>query len=163
MEKQEELFESFLNMVDPCYREAITGWHNELTGYGCKIQIKPSKNGYVVSYLAGKPSKTILNYVFRKKGMLVRLYANGVGGYMAFLDTLPGEMTKAISKASDCKRLLNPEACNPKCSMGYDFLMMGERHQKCRYGAFQFLLTEESLPYIKAFWEHELKAMGVVA
>ena len=58
---------------------------------------------------------------------------------------------KDIAKASVCKRLVNPEDCNPKCVMGYTLVMDGETYQKCRYMAFQPALSEENNPYILQF------------
>ena len=75
--------------------------------------------------------------------------------YMDFLDTLPSGMKKEIAKASVCKRLINPEDCNPKCVMGYDFIMDKEHYQKCRYMAFMLTITEESTPYIIKLLEKE--------
>ena len=65
---------------------------------------------------------------------------------------------KEIKKASVCKRLVNPDDCNPKCVMGYTFMLDGERYQKCRYMAFQPALSEENNPYIMEFLEKELRA-----
>ena len=67
------------------------------------------------------------------------------------------KMKKEIRKASACKRLINPDDCNPKCIMGYTFVLDGEWHQKCRYMAFQLTLSEESNPYIMQFLEKELR------
>ena len=75
---------------------------------------------------------------------------------MDFLDTLPAGMKKEIAKASVCKRLINPEDCNPKCVMGYDFIMDKEHYQKCRYMAFMPTITEESTPYIIKLLEKEV-------
>jgi hypothetical protein len=75
---------------------------------------------------------------------------------MGFLDTLPAEMKKEISKASICKHLVNPDDCNPKCVMGYDFIMDKVRYQKCRYSAFMLTITEESISYIKKFLQNEI-------
>ena len=33
-------------------------------------------------------------------------------------------MKKEITKASVCKRLINPNDCNPKCAMGYDLKIL---------------------------------------
>lgn len=66
-------------------------------------------------------------------------------------------MKNEIKKASVCKRLINPADCNPKCVMGYDFLMDNERFQKCRYMAFFPTLSEENNPYIKSFLQHEIE------
>lgn len=149
-------FEDFISTVDGDASEFITELHNELTASGCKIEVKEAKSGYVVSYLYNK--KTLLNYVFRKKGIIARIYGNHVIDYMEFLDTLPDGMVKAIQDAPDCKRLLNPRDCNPKCAMGNDFILRGQRHQKCRYSAFMFLLCEENNPFIKSFIKSELEA-----
>ena len=75
-----------------------------------------------------------------------------------FLDTLPEKVKKEIKNASVCKRLLNPDDCNPKCAMGYTFSLDGEQYQKCRYMAFQITLSEENNSYIRQFLEKELQA-----
>lgn len=51
---------------------------------------------------------------------------------------------------------MNPNACNPKCVMGYDFIMDKEHYQKYRYTAFMPSITEENTSYIKQFLQHEL-------
>lgn len=149
-------FQDFIGTVEGDASEFITELHRLLTEGGCKIEVKEAKSGYVVSYRYDK--KTIMNYVFRKKGMIARIYGNHVIDYMAFLDTLPDGMVKAIQDAPYCKRLLNPNDCNPKCAMGNDFILRGQREQKCRYSAFMFLLCEENNPFIKSFIMHELEA-----
>ncbi len=147
-------FEDFISTVDSELSEFITELHNELILLGCKIEVKEAKSGFVVSYLYNK--KTLMNYVFRKKGIIARIYGNHVADYMELLDTLPSELIKGIESASVCKRLINPNDCNSKCSMGYDFILQGKRHQKCRSNAFMFLLNEENNPYIKEFLKKEL-------
>jgi hypothetical protein len=67
-------------------------------------------------------------------------------------------MVQAICEAPVCKRLVDPAACNQKCSMGHDFILQGGRLQRCRNNAFFFLLTEESKPFVKALLPHEVKA-----
>lgn len=151
-------FDEFLSSVDETNTAFVAELHEECIKAGCTVEIKEAKSGYVVSYLFKK--KTVANYVFRKKGLLIRIYANNLPQYMAFLDTLPEGMVKSIQAAPVCKRLLAPDACNPKCAMGYDFLLGGQRFQKCRNGAFLFLLCEENNPFIKAFLQRELEACG---
>lgn len=151
-------FQDFLASVDGDNQEFVNNLHEELTGLGCKIDVKSSKSGYVVSYILGK--KTIVNYIFRKKGIMARIYAVHIAQYMEILDTLPDGMARSIQEAPVCKRLLDPSACNPRCSMGYDFTMKGERLQKCRYNAFLFLLDEESRPHVKALLLNEARAMA---
>lgn len=88
--------------------------------------------------------------------MKIRIYPEHIGEYQNFLDTLPEKAKKEIKKASVCKRLIHPDGCNPKCIMGYTFILDGEQYQKCRYMAFQLTLSEENNPYIKQFLEKEL-------
>ena len=90
--------------------------------------------------------------------MKLRIYPEHIQRYQNFLDTLPEKAKKEIMKASVCKRLVNPDDCNPTCVMGYTFALDGVQYQKCRYMAFQLTLSEENNPYIKQFLEEELRA-----
>lgn len=149
-------FQDFLESLGVEIQKFVSDLHEELTAHGCKAEVKSAKSGYVVSYSLGK--KTIANYVFRKKGLMARIYTNHIMQYMDVLDTLPDGMVQTIRDAPVCKRLLDPAACNQKCAMGYDFILRGERFQKCRNNAFFFLLTEESMPFVKALLLGEVKA-----
>lgn len=151
-------FQDFLASVDGETQGFVSELRDELTALGCKIDVKLAKSGYVVSYSLNK--KTIANYVFRKKGLMARIYANHIAQYMDVLETLPEAMVEAIRKAPVCKRLVDPAACNPRCSMGYDFILKGERLQRCRNNAFLFLLSDETRPYAKALLLNEAKASG---
>ena len=90
--------------------------------------------------------------------MKLRIYPEHIQKYQSFLDTFPEKIKKEIKKASVCKRFINPDDCNPKCVMGYTFVLDGEQYQKCRYMAFQPTLSEENNPYIRQFLEKELRA-----
>lgn len=149
-------FQDFLATVGGENQKFVSDMHDELTAMGCKVDVKPAKSGYVVSYSLDK--KIIANYVFRKKGLIARIYAGHIAQYMEILDTLPDSMVHSIQKAPICKRLIDSSACNQKCSMGYDFILKGERLQRCRNNAFMFLLDDESRPYIRAFLTNEAKA-----
>ncbi len=149
-------FQDFLASVDGENQKFVSELHDELTELGCKIDVKSAKSGYVVSYRLNK--KTIANYVFRKKGLIARIYAGHIAQYMEILDTLPDSMVRAIQDAPICKRLVDPSACNPKCSMGYDFILQGERLQRCRNNAFMFLLDAESRPFVKSLLLNEASA-----
>lgn len=149
-------FQDFLASVDGENQKFVNDLHDELIELGCKIDVRSAKSGYVVSYSLNQ--KTIANYVFRKKGLLARIYAGHIAQYMELLDTLPDSMVCSIRKAPICKRLVDPTACNQKCSMGYDFILKGEHLQKCRNNAFLFLLDETSRPYVKSLLLHEAKA-----
>lgn len=149
-------FQDFLASVDGENQKFVSDLHDELMQLGCKIDVKSAKSGYVVSYSLNK--KTIANYVFRKKGLIARIYAGHIAQYMEILDALPDSMVRSIQEAPICKRLVDPAACNQKCSMGYDFILKGEHLQRCRNNAFMFLLDEESRAHVKSLLLHEVKA-----
>ncbi len=121
----------------------------------CKREIKAAKSGFTVSYLLQDTKKTLASFVCRKTGIKIKIYPQRLNEYMEFLDTLPAKMKKEIAKASVCKRLVNPNDCNPKCVMGYDFIMDKEHYQKCRYTAFMLSINEESISFIKKFLHNE--------
>lgn len=152
-------FNEFLNTVDSRYQLFVTKINDLLMLNKCKCNIKPAKNGFLVSYLLNK--KTVASFVARKSGMKLRIYPKSIVKHEDFLNSLPAKMKKEIKKASVCKRLIDPEACNPKCVMGYDFMMDNEHFQKCRYMAFTFTLSEESNPYIKTFLEQVISSITV--
>ena len=155
MAKEKITFEQFMETVDEDNKMFVQNMHNYLIGNGCKVAFEEKKNGYLASYKYGKPPKAFLNFVFRKEGMLTRIYGERISGYSNFLNSLPSEMVGHIQKAGDCKRLVS-NTCSPKCT-GYDFMIGDEHFQKCRYNCFEFLMTEVSKPYIKTFVEHELR------
>ena len=156
MAKEKLSYEDFLATLGEETKGFVQKLHGVLIDGGCKIEVKSAASGYVASYQWGK--KALLNYVFRKKGLLVRIYANHVGEYAGVLDGFPESLVAAVRKAPPCKRMLDPNACSPTCSMGYDFMLRGERCQKCRYSAFFFVVCEESAPHIRALLEQELQA-----
>lgn len=151
-------FEDFISAVDTANKAFIEQLNDFFVQHSCKIDVKEAKSGYVVSYVYNK--KNVVNFVFRKSGIFIRIYANHIKDYMGFLETLPENMLKDIKAASVCKRLMNPDDCNPKCAQGYDFLLFGENLKKCRNNAFMFLLKAENNQHIKAFVENELNACG---
>ena len=148
-------FEQFFQSVDAANRSFVQDLHKYLLDSDCKVAFEEKKNGYLASYKYGKPPKALLNFVFRKEGMITRIYGERISGYPDFLNTLPKEMVEHIEGAGECKRLVH-NTCSPKCT-GYDFTIGGEHFQKCRYNCFEFLMTCESKPYIKVFVENELK------
>jgi len=158
LDKTNENFNVFLKAVDDRYKDFVMEINDYLTQNNCKCEIKPAKNGFIASYKPETTKKVLATFVFRKTGMRIRIYPEHVKAYETFLNTLPELMKKEIKKASVCKRLINPEECNSKCHMGYDFLLDEEHHQKCRYMAFMPALSEETTPYIKEFLEKELNA-----
>lgn len=151
----DENFNLFMETVEERYCAFINLINEYLSDNGCRCNVKLQKSGYVVSYMFGK--RTIATFVSRKSGMKLRIYPEHIQEYQGFLDTLPEKVKKEIRKASVCKRLVNPNDCNPKCVMGYTFVLDGEKYQKCRYMAFQPTLSEENNPYIREFLENELR------
>ena len=154
MAKEKITFEQFFETVDADNKPFIQGLHSYLLENGCKVTFEEKKSGFLASYKFGKPPKALLNFVFRKSGMLARIYGERISSYPDFLNTLTAEMVKSIESAGDCGRLVK-NACSPKC-IGYDFTIGDTHFQKCRYSCFEFLITDEGKPLIKSFVEHEL-------
>ena len=152
----DERFNLFMETVDERFCSFVNEINTYLTGNGCKCDIKLQKSGYAVSYVLSS-KRTLATFISRKTGMKLRIYPEHIQEYESFLDTLPEKVKKEIRKASVCKRLVNPDDCNPKCVTGYTFILDGEQHRKCRYMAFQPALSEENNPYIKQFLEKELQ------
>ena len=153
----EELYLEFLDCVPMYNRHFVNELHTLFTSHGCKLELKQARNGYVASYQLKK--KVVCNFVFRKKGMLFRLYGDNYKHYSAILEHLPASMQKEIAAASVCKRLVvDPQSCNPKCHMGYDITIQGNHYQPCRYNGLMFLITDESKPYIRQLATQEILA-----
>lgn len=154
-----ENFDMFMETVEENFRDFVKQTDKYLTENDCTRDIKLQKSGYVVSYVLSSSKRTLATFVSRKSGMKLRIYPEHLHQYQSFLDTLPERAKKEIKKASTCKRLMNPDDCNPKCVMGYTFILDGEPYQKCRYMAFQPALSEENNPYIRQFLEKELASI----
>ena len=154
MTKMKISFEQFFETVEADNKAFVQDLHNYLLENGCKVTFEEKKNGYLASYKYGKPPKALMNFVFRKEGMLARIYGERISSYPDFLNTLPEEMVQHIEGAGVCKKIVS-NACNLKCN-GYDFTIGDKHFQKCRYNCFEFLMTSKSKPHIKAFVEHEV-------
>jgi len=144
-------FEDFLRDVRPEYQAFAAGIHENFLQDSCKVKIESKANGFFVSYAHPKTKRSLLNFIFRKKGLIVRLYPSDISKCADLLDRLPESMEKEIAKAPNCKRMLDPADCNSRCPMGYDISVRGTRYQKCRYNCFMFAVTEESIPFILDF------------
>ncbi len=155
----DEKFNIFMETVDERYRDFVSQINEYLISCGCKREIKLQKSGYIVSYVFLSDKRTLATFVSRKTGMKLRIYPEHLQRFQSFLDSFPEKAKKEIKKASICKRLVNPDDCNPKCVMGYTFMLDGEKYQKCRYMAFQLVLSEENNPYIRQFLEKEAEAV----
>lgn len=159
MPKQTIPFDDFLAMAGAEHGEFIQQLHAYLQEHDCTTEIKEAASGYVVSYVYKPTKRTVANYVFRKKKPMLRVYADNVLSYTDMLTEWPASMKDTIRKGGTCKQLLDPTACNSRCLGGFDFLLDGERQQKCRYHmAFTFFLEDESNPYLFEIMKRELGA-----
>lgn len=156
MPKAEIPYEDFLAMVPPQQLAMVKGLDKRLRAGGCGVSIQPAKSGYVVSYRFTATGRVVANFVFRKKGIFIRIYAENVLRYMDVLESLPPALKAKVAKAPLCKRLASPDKCSPHCPKGYEFIMDGESHQKCRYNCFLFLLDEKTTPAADAILEKDL-------
>jgi len=136
--------DDFIKTVEPAHQAFVAEAHGALTAGGFKLKIEDKATGLFASYSHPKTKRSALNFFFRKKGLFARLYPDKISDYDGLLNSLTEAMIKELDKAAPCKRLINPDDCNPKCITGYDFTIGGKRFIKCRYMCFQFLVTEES-------------------
>jgi hypothetical protein len=154
MAQEKPDFEQLLEAVDANLKSFVKNLHKYLMENNCKITIEEKKSGFFASYKHCKSKKSIVNLLFRKTRLLVRIYGENAYKYLDFLNTLPEEMVQFIENAPVCKRLVF-NTCSPKC-FGYDVKIKGERFQKCKYGGFEFPATKKNNPFIKSFIENEI-------
>ena len=157
MAKEKFSIEQFLAVVDASYKPFVQDLHNYLIDGGCKATVEEKKSGFFASYKHTKSKKSIVNLLFRKAGLFVRIYGENASKYLDFLNTLPGEMVQSIEESTACKKLIDPDSCSPTCPTGYDFTIGSKHFKVCRYSGFVFLVTNKSNPYIKSFVENEMK------
>ena len=146
MAKEKGSFKEFLSAVAPEYQSFVEKLNNKLIEQGCDLVIKEAKSGYAASYQLEK--KTVMNWVFRKSGVLARIYGDNAGKYEDIIASLPAEMQKKMTISRDCKRLIEPTACSDTCVKGFVYTLNGDTHKKCRNDGMFFLLTNETAEYI---------------
>ena len=142
----------FIKGVDNSYQSFVKEIDDYLIENNCKATFEEKKSGLLASYKYN--NKALINFLFRKRGLLVRIYGENVNQNEELLTNLPDTMVEEIRSSSICKRIVH-NTCSPKC-MGYDFKIKGEHFQKCRYNCFEFLVTGESSSYIKELIKSEL-------
>lgn len=142
------LFEDFLISVPAEHQGFVAALHEKLLAQGCTLVMKEAKSGYAASYQWQK--KTVMNWVFRKAGILARIYGDNAGQYEGVLAALPAEMQSKMTAARDCKNLLTPGTCSPTCVKGFVYNLDGALQQKCRNDGMFFLLTNENAQHIEA-------------
>lgn len=151
----DETFMLFLNDIPSESQGFVLELDKFLTEKGSKRTIKNAKSGFVTSYNSPKSGKTLLNYVFRKTGVKMRIYAQNVGEYDDILSDFPDNMKKDIIKGGDCKKL-NGLNCSPTCGGGYEFTMDGVEYKKCKNMAFFHSLEEGKFDAIRRLIEAEI-------
>ena len=142
----DETFMLFLNDIPAESQEFVLELDKYLTEKGSKRTIKSAKSGFVTS---------LLNYVFRRNGVKIRVYAGNVGEYAEILSDFPDNMKKDIMKAGDCKKL-NGLNCSPTCTGGYSFPMDGVVYKKCKNMAFFHFLEERNFAAVRKLVESEI-------
>ena len=145
--------DDFLKEVEPAHQAFARATHEMLTIGGYKIKMESKASGMFVSYSYPKTKRSLLNFLFRKSGLLVRLYPDNASTPFS-MDNLPASMEEELYKAPDCKM------CSEKCTKGNKFLLRGQTYDKCRYNSFMFVVTEESKPVITKWIETEVTAFG---
>ncbi|MCL1796271.1 MAG: hypothetical protein FWG37_05220 [Clostridia bacterium] len=149
-------FENFLLDVPPTQRPFVDPIHALLVNQ-CTVKLQMAKSGYVVSYVCGKNKRVVANFIFRKQGLLLRIYGDHCDQYQPLIDGLPDAMKAEIEKTAVCRRLLDPTRCNARCPMGNRFTLRGTEHKKCRYTSFVFLVDGDTTPHLLAFLGKELE------
>ncbi|KLU71957.1 MAG: hypothetical protein RHS_2300 [Robinsoniella sp. RHS] len=147
MVKEKASFQAFLSAVAPEHQGFVEKLNDKLIEQGCDLVIKDVKNGYAASYQVEK--KTVMNWVFRKAGILARIYGDNAEKYEDVIASLPDDMKKKMTDSRDCKRLIDSNACSPTCVKGFVYTMNGDVHKKCRNDGMFFLLTNETAEHIE--------------
>lgn len=146
MVKEKVSFKEFQSAVAPEHQAFVDELNNKLIELGCNLVIKEAKSGYTASYQLEK--KTVMNWVFRKSGILARIYGDNAGKYEDVIASLPADMQKKMTASRDCKRLIDPNACSDTCVKGFVYDLDGGTYKKCRNDGMFFLLTNETAEHI---------------
>jgi len=159
MANEKITFSEFLESIECEHLEFINRLHGYLLENSCVIKIRQASSGYVVSYFHKPSSRTVMNYLFRKKMLMLRAYTDNINLYIETVSKWPNSMKETIKNGGDCSRLSNPTKCNSRCLKGFDFMLDGERQQKCRcHNALTFALSKESKPYLFEIMKLEMEA-----
>lgn len=142
----DEMFLHFLQDIPSEYHSFVLELDEFLIARGSKRTIKAAKSGFVTSYSSPTSGRALLNYVFRKSGVKMRIYAEHIGEHPEVLDSLPDNMKSDIRKAGDCKKRTGL-TCTPTCTAGYTFVMDGQEYRKCKNMAFFHSLTAGNMEH----------------
>ena len=162
MPKSTFQYSDFFLEVPDNNKDFVTEIHDLLTNDNYKLKIEPKAIGYMATYAHPKTKHSILNFVFRKNGLYIRLYGANCNSYQDVLDRLPQSMITQMQKAGDCPRLLGQEKCNSRCAQGYDFKIDDIHFQKCRIVCFLLLVDDESTPFLLEMVKREKQERDAV-
>ena len=152
----DEMFLHFLQDIPSEYHCFVLELDEYLIARGSKRTIKAAKSGFVTSYSSPTSGRALLNYVFRKSGVKMRIYAEHIGEHSEVLNCLPDNMKSDIKKAGDCKKLTG-FTCTPTCTAGYSFVMDGEEYRKCKNMAFFHSLNAGNMEHILKLIKAEIE------
>lgn len=152
----DEMFMHFLQDIPAEYQSIVMELDEYLISKGSKRTIKTAKSGFVTSYSSPTSGRALLNYVFRKGGVKMRIYAEHIGEHPEVLNCLPDNMKSDIKKAGDCKKLTG-FTCTPTCTAGYTFVMDSQEYRKCRNMAFFRSLTAGNMEHILKLIKAEIE------
>lgn len=156
MSKEALTLDDFLADISPEFEAHVRQIDQFLTEKGLQISLQLAKSGHVVSYTDPSSKKVVANFVSRKKGPTIRIYADNVSKYNDVIEALPADMLGQIAKTGACRRLLDPTKCNAHCPMGYVFTIGETEHKKCRYNCFMLLIDAKNTPHLIELLDHEL-------
>ena len=156
MAQDVSLFEQFLLDVPPNWHPFVYRINALLDETGHDFALTSAVSGPVASYRDPKSKHVVINYVFRRKKLHVRIYADHVCQDATLLAEMPEDMAEKMRKSPVCRRLLDPTKCNPRCRMGYTFVLRDELIKKCRYSCFLLEVTESREPYLLALIQSEV-------
>ena len=142
-------FDDFLKTVEPQHKAFAESMHKELIANGYKAAIESKATGFFIGYKHPKTKRSLMNFLFRKKGLLVRIYPASKTPIIP--NAVTEGMIKEIDKAITCKM------CSEKCIKGYKFAINDQAYDKCHYGAFLFVVSEESKPVIAKWVKTEIE------
>jgi len=99
MAKEIYFFEDFLQNVADEYKRFVSQVQELLTTDGYIIKVEKKAIGFFVSYADSRTKKSMLNFLFRKNGLYIRMYATNCDKYADVLNQSPDEIVKQITKA----------------------------------------------------------------
>jgi len=156
-------FTEFLSEVPEEYRDFVSKTDNFLTAGGYKQKIEKKTSGASASYIHPGTKRLFLQFYFRNKALYMDLYTVVFNDYVDFLDRLPQCIAEEINKFSNCRKMINPDDCNPLCGMGYDFEIKGTRYQKCGYNRVRIPVNPESMGILSVFSAKKGKSAAIIA